>query len=175
MFSEFLAGAYVLVFLFAKAFPALVQPPMSYLTSFFLVRDPLTLVLYLFTIVFFVRRLEQKIGTQKFIIAYALAGIVGNLGLFHIGAISAETMGAEAAIMGILGIVVALHPYEIVFEELVPVPAIAAAAFLIIVKFMLGNSVDIIPLLVGMMLGYLWKPRIEHPRPPKPQGPAWRR
>ena len=106
--------------------------------------------------------------------AYFLAAMVGNLGLFHIGAVE-EALGAKGGIMGLMGMIVALHPYEIVFEFIVPLPAIVVALFLIGVKFMIEGSFEVIPLLVGMMLGYLWKERKEHPKPKQPAGPAWRR
>jgi membrane associated rhomboid family serine protease len=178
MFVDFLIGAYMLVFVLAQLFPFVAQPPIGYVTSFFLVRDPVSLGITLAILIFFLRGFEgfeRTISTKKFMAAYFLAAMVGNLGLFHIGA-AEEALGAKGGIMGLMGLIVALHPYEIVFEFIVPLPAIVAALFLIGVKFMIEGSFEVVPLLVGMMLGYLWKERIEHPRQPKePAGPAWRR
>ncbi len=167
-FVDFLIGAYLLVFVLAKLFPSITQPPIGYLTSFFLVRDAFTLGLYMAILFFFLRffeTFEKSVGTPKFVLTYFLAGLVGNLGLFHIGALEAETLGAKGAIMGVIGLIVALHPYEIVFEFLFPLPAVIIAILLIGVKFMLEGSLEVLPLLVGMMLGYLWKTGIERPRP----------
>ncbi|MCX6767910.1 MAG: rhomboid family intramembrane serine protease [Candidatus Micrarchaeota archaeon] len=174
-FTEFLVGAYIVVFLLVMVFPAATAPPIGYVTSFFLVKDPFVLALYLFIMVFFIRKLEKKIGTNKFIVAYLLAGVVGNLGLFHIGAFEAETMLAKGGVMGLLGLLVALDPYAIVFEEIVPLPAIVVVIFLIVVKFLLENSLEVMPLLIGMLLGYLWKSGIEHPRLPSKPAQPWRR
>ena len=177
MFVDFLVGAYVLVFVLAQLFPFVAQPPIGYVTSFFLVRDPVSLGITLAILIFFLRGFEgfeRTTGSKKFMAAYFLAGLVGNLGLFSIGAGGAEALGAKGGMMGLIGMIVALHPYEMVFEFIVPLPAIVVALFLIGVKFMIEGSFEVLPLLVGMMLGYLWKERIEHPKP-KPQGPAWRR
>ena len=150
MYTEIFITLNVLFFLFSQAVPGLDNP----LTAMFSSSHLLWLVFYTLVLTAFGRGIEQQMGSSKFAFVYLAAGIVGNLGLLGIGAPEGIALGAMAPIMGIVGALVAIRPGAIVVMEVYPMPAFAAAAFVLVVQYIGKGGVDVFPFLVGMLLGY---------------------
>ncbi len=113
--------------------------PWTLVTPIFLHGSFFHLFLNMFVLWMFGVYLEKKIGSQKFLILYFAAGILGNIGY----AITASNplipgLGASGAIFGILGTLAILEPNLMIFVWMVPMP-LWIAAFLFII-FELGMS-----------------------------------
>jgi len=121
----------------------------------------LWLVFYTTVLAAFGGKLEQDLGATRFAAIYVCAGVVGNLGLLGIGAPEGIAMGALAPLVGLTGAIVAMKPLTFVVVEIYPVPAIVAAAFIMLVHFIGKGGIDVFPLFAGMLLGYSMKEGIE--------------
>ena len=117
----------------------------------------LWLVFYTTVLAAFGGKFEEQLGGTKFAFIYIAAGIIGNIGLLGIGAEEGIRMGAAAPLMGIVGALVAISPMAYVVVEIFPMPAFVAAAFILLVHFILRGGVDAFPFLAGMALGYSMK------------------
>jgi membrane associated rhomboid family serine protease len=85
--------------------------------------------LNMFVLFFLGITLENKLGTKRFLLIYFLSGIAGSLG-YMITATNSLTpaVGASGAIYGILGTLVVLMPFLMVWIwGLIPVPLIVVA------------------------------------------------
>ncbi|MFZ3077844.1 MAG: rhomboid family intramembrane serine protease [Candidatus Aenigmatarchaeota archaeon] len=103
------------------------------LTSMFLHASPMHLLLNMFALYFFGRVVEQQLGWKKMLLVFIGTGIAGDVAISItaiIGLSSAliPTIGASAAIFGLLGVAMFLKPMEIVmYPYIVPVPLILVA------------------------------------------------
>lgn len=131
----------------------------------------LWLLFYTLVLVSFGGQIEAQLGGAKFAFLYLAAGVVGNIGLLGIGAEEGMMMGAAAPLFGIMGAIVAINPGAFVVVEIFPMPAYAAAAFILLVHFVLRGGVDAFPFLAGMAIGYSMKGGLENTE----QRPGWQR
>ncbi|HLC50852.1 MAG TPA: rhomboid family intramembrane serine protease [archaeon] len=143
------------------------------LTSIFLHAGPEHLILNLIALFFFSKAIEPDIGWKKVLLIFIASGIAGNL--FVMGAaatgimpVDIPTIGASAAIFGIMGAAMFIKPVEpVLYPYLIPVPLISVAvvyAFLNFVQFFLtattGLQTDIAyvahigGLLIGAYFGF---------------------
>lgn len=105
----------------------------TFFTSIFLHSGPDHLVLNMAALYFFGRHLEIKIGKLQYIFVFFLTAIAGGLAITAssvIGIMPADvpTVGASAAIFGIMGAGMVINPFEIVLHPyLVPIPFLLVA------------------------------------------------
>jgi len=84
--------------------------------------------------------LEQRIGTRPFIVLYFGSGLAGTLVFagMHWGDAGLMALGASGAICGVLGAFGRLYPNDQVsLFFIVPMPAYAAVALLVLLQFLL--------------------------------------
>ena len=142
-------------------------------TSIFLHAGLDHLVLNMLALFFFGRVVERNVGEGKFLITFFISGIGGNLLLMassFIGLSSATipTIGASAAIFGLMGTAMLIKPFELMFYPyLIPIPLILAAVFytlynvatfLMVLSGDLTSSISYVShiggLIAGMLLGF---------------------
>jgi len=105
----------------------------TFFTSIFLHSSPEHIVLNMIALYFFGRHLEMKIGKLRYAFVFFATAVAGNLaiaGASLIGWMPANipTVGASAAIFGIMGAGMIINPFEIVMHPyLVPVPFLLVA------------------------------------------------
>lgn len=99
-----------------------------FLTSIFLHASAEHLILNMFALYFFGRVIELELGWKRFLLIFFATGILGDLALLlttFLGFYSAAvpTIGASAAIFGLMGVAMLIKPLEFVFYPyLIPVP-----------------------------------------------------
>lgn len=159
----------------AFVFKSFFQPPLDFFASLFSSASELHLLLYLTVFGFYGKALEDALGSKWFAATYLSGALVGNLlpaaALFGF---TATAPGAGAGIMALVGTIIALQPLAWVVAVYFPLPAFAAGAFFIVVKFLLDQSLDVLPLLIGIAFGYVVKESQEQKPPPQAQ-PPWQR
>lgn len=109
-------------------------------TSMFLHASPEHLLLNMIALYFFGRVVEQQLGWKKMFLIFMGAGIAGDaalsiVALFGLSSPLIPTIGASAAIFGLLGAAMFLKPLEFSFYPyIIPVPLLLVA-----VLFITGN------------------------------------
>lgn len=112
-------------------FPAFAfYEPWTFVTSIFLHAGFLHLFFNLFALFIFGIYLEKMIGSGSFAALFITSGIVGNFGYMLTAANPyIPAVGASGAIYGIIGALVVLAPFLLVYiYGLIPVPLVLAAA-----------------------------------------------
>lgn len=103
------------------------------ITSIFLHAGPDHLFLNLLALYFFGRAVELELGWRKCLLIFFITGIAGNIAVLSAGAIGLmpmdiPTIGASAAIFGLMGAAMFVKPFDLVFYPyLLPVPLILVA------------------------------------------------
>lgn len=103
------------------------------ITSIFLHASPEHLLLNMFALYFFGRVVERQLGWKKMFLIFIGAGIAGDVALSATALLGLSsplipTIGASAAIFGLLGVAMFMRPLEIViYPYIVPVPLILVA------------------------------------------------
>ncbi len=147
--------------------PAVPEEPYRLITAMFLHADSAHLAQNMFALLLFGMVLESLIGTRKFLIVYFLAGLVGNLAGM-IAYPDAYSLGASGAIMGIVGCLVILRPFMLVWFG-GPIPLVLLVSFWIFIDVAgifdpysrIGNAAHLAGLFVGALLGSVWKERYD--------------
>ena len=104
-----------------------------FITSVFFHGDATHLILNMIALFFFGRVVELEIGRIKFLLIFFVSAIIGNLAILTMSVLglSSElipTIGASAAIFGLMGTAMLVKPLEFVFYPyLIPVPLILVA------------------------------------------------
>lgn len=102
-------------------------------TSVFLHASPAHLLLNMFALYFFGRVVEQQLGWKKMLLIFFVTGMAGDAALsaaslYGLSSPLVPTIGASAAIFGLLGAAMFLKPLEfVVYPYIVPVPLILVA------------------------------------------------
>ncbi len=105
----------------------------TFFTSIFLHSSPEHLILNMIALFFFGQHLELKIGKLRYAFVFFATAIAGDLAiaagtLLGIMPANIPTVGASAAIFGIMGAGMIINPFEIVMHPyLVPVPFLLVA------------------------------------------------
>jgi uncharacterized protein len=103
------------------------------ITSIFLHGSPDHLIFNLIVLYFFGKATEEKLGWKKMLLIFFVAGFAGDLfsltgSLFGLIPLDIPTIGASAAIFGLMGVSMILDPLEMVFYPfLIPIPLIFVA------------------------------------------------
>jgi len=109
-----------------------------FITAIFLHGSLIHLMLNLFALLFFGAILEKKIGSKKFILIYFFSGIFANLiSVFFYKA----SLGASGAIYGILGALIVIEPFMMVFSFGIMMPMFLAGFLWIIANILEGIGV----------------------------------
>lgn len=104
-----------------------------FFTSIFLHADIEHLILNMIALFFFGRVIEDALGPKKVFLIFFASGIIGNIsvlvaGLVGIMSINVATIGASAAVFGLLGTAMLAKPLEFVFYPyLIPIPVVLVA------------------------------------------------
>lgn len=119
----------------------------------------------LFGLAFFGFILEKTVGTFRFGAVLLLAGIVGNLSAIPAG--YGAVIGISGAVYGILGALTVLRPWMVVWLGGMPMPMAVAGLLwagssvlgLFAVNTNVGHGAHLAGIIVGFILGALWKKR----------------
>ena len=140
-------------------FPALaINWPWTLITSVFLHADFNHLLFNMFALFFFGSYLERLLGSNRFLIIFVAAGIVGNIGYF-VTAPSDMTpaIGASGAAYGLMGTLSVLAPFMSVYIwGLLPVPIViltAVYAFIDIIGLTAPSGIAHGAHLAGLLVG----------------------
>ena len=104
-----------------------------FITSVFFHGDATHLILNMIALFFFGRVVELEIGRIKFLLIFFVSAIIGNLAILTLSVLGftselIPTIGASAAIFGLMGTGMLVKPLEFVFYPyLIPVPLILVA------------------------------------------------
>jgi membrane associated rhomboid family serine protease len=140
-------------------------------TSIFFHGGASHLFLNMIALFFFGRVVELEIGRKKFLLIFFTSAIVGNLAILTTSmlgfySIVIPTIGASAAIFGLMGAAMLVKPLEFVFYPyLIPVPLIMVAlvytlyniaAFLLVLTTDASSNVSYISHIGGLAAGMLF-------------------
>ncbi len=149
-------------------FPALaIKWPWTLITSVFLHADFNHLLFNMFALFFFGSYLERLLGSNRFLIIFISAGIVGNIGYLVTASNNMiPAIGASGAAYGLMGTLSVLAPFMSVYVwGLLPVPIIiltAAYAFIDVVGLSapsgIAHGAHLAGLIVGIVFGLYLRP-----------------
>ena len=149
-------------------FPALViKWPWTLVTSIFLHADFNHLLFNMFALFFFGSYLERLLGSNRFLIIFIAAGIVGNLGYLVTASNSMiPAIGASGAAYGLMGTLVILAPFMRVYVYgLLPVPLVVLTAVFVFIDVAglfspsgIAHGAHLAGLIVGIAFGLYLRP-----------------
>jgi len=155
-------------------FPALaIKWPWTLITSVFLHADFNHLLFNMFALFFFGSYLERLLGSNRFLIIFISAGIVGNIGYFVTASNNMiPAIGASGAAYGLMGTLVVLAPFMSVYIwGLLPVPMIiltAVYAFIDVIGLSapsgIAHGAHLAGLIVGIVFGLYLRPNFGYKR-----------
>jgi len=138
------------------------------LTSIFLHADPSHLIFNMIALYFFGKVVEQSLGRKKFLITFFASGFIADMFVIasdFIGFSSATvpTIGASAAIFGLMGIAMVTKPLELIFYPyLIPIPLVLVAfiytlynisTFLLVITGQTSSNVSYVSHIGGIISG----------------------
>lgn len=142
------------------------------LSSIFLHASPEHLVMNVLALYFFGKVAEQELGKGKFLLSFFAAALVADAfvlasTIVGITGYSVPTIGASAAIFGLMGVAMVTRPTEFIFYPyLVPIPLVLVAliytlyniaTFVLVVSGVVTSDISYVShiggLLGGLMLG----------------------
>jgi membrane associated rhomboid family serine protease len=141
------------------------------ITSIFFHGGVSHLFLNMIALFFFGKVVELELGRKKFLLIFFTSAVVGNLAiltasLFGLYSIVVPTIGASAAIFGLMGAAMLVKPLEFVFYPyLIPVPLIMVAlvytlyniaAFLLVLTTGASSNVSYISHIGGLSAGMIF-------------------
>ncbi len=141
------------------------------LSSIFLHGGASHLFLNMIALFFFGRVVENELGRSKFLLIFFSSAIVGNMAILAMSmlglySIVIPTIGASAAIFGLLGAAMLVKPFEFIFYPyLIPVPLIMVAlvytlyniaAFILVLTTDAGSNISYISHIGGLAAGMLF-------------------
>jgi len=141
-----------------------------FITSIFIHATPDHLVLNIIALYFFGKVVEREIGRNKFLIAFFASAFfadlfVAALSLTGFSSITIPTVGASAAIFGLMGISMIVKPLEFIFYPyLIPIPLVLVAliytlynigTFLLVLTGQVSSDISYISHIGGLISGLL--------------------
>ena len=151
-------------------FPALViKWPWTLVTSIFLHADFNHLLFNMFALFFFGSYLERLLGSNRFLVIFIAAGIVGNLGYFVTAPNNMiPAIGVSGAAYGLMGTLAILAPFMSVYVwGLLPVPMVVLTAVYALLDVSglfispgsnIAHGAHLAGLLVGLAFGLYLRP-----------------
>jgi len=135
--------------------------PWRFLTAVFLHGGIAHLLYNLFALALFGSILEKLIGGKRFIRVFFISGILANLISVNF---YSSSLGASGAIFGIIGALVIVRPWMIVWAFGLPMPMIVAGAVWavgdvigIFIPDNIGNIAHLSGMFFGLVLGALYR------------------
>lgn len=144
-----------------------------FITSIFLHASPEHLILNIIALFFFGKVVEQELGRKKFLTAFFVSGFIADifvitLSLIGLSSATIPTIGASAAIFGLMGIAMITKPLELIFYPyLIPIPLVLVAlvytlynvaTFLLVLTGQTTSDISYVShiggLLAGLLLGF---------------------
>lgn len=144
-----------------------------FLTSIFLHASPEHLILNIMALYFFGKVVEQDIGRKKFLLAFFASAFIADLFVvastfIGMSSLTVPTIGASAAIFGLMGIAMIVKPLELIFYPyLIPIPLVLVAliytlynvaTFLLVLTGQTSSDISyashIGGLVAGLLLGF---------------------
>lgn len=120
--------------------PALLSRPWSVVTSIFLHSSLMHLFFNMLVLYFFGPILERQVGSGRFLLLYAVSGILAGVAQVFAFPGSA-VLGASGAIFGVLGALTVLMPSMVIYLFFVPIKMVYAT--------LLFAALDLFPVLAG--------------------------
>ncbi|MFH1106377.1 MAG: hypothetical protein V1787_00625 [Candidatus Micrarchaeota archaeon] len=152
MLHKLLFALVVTVSVASWLFPFVAEPPLAYVTSFFAIRHPFLLFGCALGIFFIGGVVEKRLGPWNLALVWVLASAVP----LALPALGVSVSPAVAGMGGLLGAVVAADPYALVIVfNFFPVPAFLGAVAVLAFNFLVVQEFQAVPLLVGLLYGYL--------------------
>ena len=155
-------------------FPALaIKWPWTLITSVFLHADFNHLLFNMFALFFFGSYLERLLGSNRFLIIFISAGIVGNIGYLVTASNNMiPAIGASGAAYGLMGTLSVLAPFMSVYIwGLLPVPIVILTvvyAFIDVVGLSapsgIAHGAHLAGLIVGIAFGLYLRPYFGYKR-----------
>jgi len=143
------------------------------LTSIFLHAGPEHLILNIIALYFFGKVVEQELGRKKFLISFFASAFIADLfvvasTIIGLSSPTVPTIGASAAIFGLMGIAMITKPLEFIFYPyLIPIPLVMVAliytlynvaTFLLVLAGQTASDISYVShiggLIAGLMLGF---------------------
>lgn len=156
---------------------SLLERPWTILTSMFAHGGFGHIFFNMFVLFMFGSALENRLGPEKFIFLYLLAGILGSVGFMVFSSPYDYALGASGAIYGVLGALMILMPNMRVYIYLIPVPMwMAGIGYALIELFAIGSADNIAHSahLLGFVAGVVLALREgKEEWPPKPRMQMW--
>lgn len=133
--------------------------PWRLVTSIFAHSGMAHLLANLFALVLFGLILEGRIGPKRVLWLFIISGIVINLVTPY-----QRSLGASGAIFGILGALMVLRPFMIIWMNMLPVPMVIAGVFWFLQDFFglfipsnVGHLAHLGGLFIGIGVGFYWR------------------
>ncbi len=114
----------------------------TFFTSIFIHAGPEHLLFNIIALYFFGRVVEEQLGWKKYLAIFFISAIAGDFAIIFmslVGLYSATvpTVGASAAIFGLLGVSIFLKPFDmVIYPYVVPVPLMLIATLYILYNVM---------------------------------------
>lgn len=157
---------------------SLLERPWTIVTSMFAHGGFQHILFNMIVLFMFGSVLENKLGSNKFVFLYLIAGIIGGVGFMLLNGPQEMALGASGAIYGIFGALALLVPNMRVYIYLVPVPMwLAGILYAAIELFALGSpdSIAHSAHLLGLVGGLAIAMREgKEAWPPKPPMETWK-
>lgn len=110
--------------------------PWSIITSLFLHANLVHLLSNMLVFLFFGLSIERELGAKKFLLIFFLAGIAGNVTSAFFYPAATISIGASAAIFGLVGVGMLVKPADVSFYPyIVPVPLALLGIMYIVFNF----------------------------------------
>ncbi len=142
-----------------------------YVTSIFLHGGLSHLLFNIFALALFGSFLEGLIGSKKFLVVFFLTGILANIVSINF---YGSSLGASGAIFGVIGALIMVRPFLVVFAFGLPMPIIIAGVFWVfadLVGLFIPSNVANLAHLAGIFFGLVigafyrdWRGRRERRR-----------
>jgi len=145
--------------------PALfLERPWTILTAMFVHSGFMHILFNMITLFFFGRAIYQLVGPNKFLLAYFVGGILGNLLYVLLGEPYSIAVGASGAIYALAGALVVIMPKLTVrLYFFIPMPLwVVVLVFFVIWSFVPGVAwqAHIGGLVTGLVAGYFFKKKL---------------
>ena len=147
--------------------PRILDEPYRLASAIFLHGGPDHLIQNMFALLLFGSMLESILGSRRYLLVFFLAGLAGNVaGVFFYP--QSYSIGASGAIMGIIGCLVVLRPFMLVWFG-GPMPLILLASMWIFVDLAglfdpysnVGNAAHLAGMFTGGIIGRRFKQRFD--------------
>ena len=130
------------------------EAPWTFITSMFMHGSTGHLLGNMIFLFFIGGMLEQLIGWRRFLAVYFVSGLIGGLLVLFFIPEYTSVVGASGAIFGVLGALVILRPWEIIYFDFIPVPVIIFGGFYVLINLLAMMGYPLAVAYVGEGVAY---------------------